>query len=92
MRAQYLEEDLPDSRVTNPKLVETVWGPTDTPYVADPSKPERATKVTAMTPADIERFVGHYRQAALNSIEAGFDGVEIHGANGYVRKPTVGLC
>ncbi|KAF5647139.1 NADPH2 dehydrogenase [Fusarium sp. NRRL 52700] len=29
-------------------------------------------------------FVGHYRQAALNAIEAGFDGVEIHGANGYL--------
>jgi len=37
-----------------------------------------------MTEADIDRFVGHYRQAALNAIEAGFDGVELHGANGYV--------
>lgn len=37
-----------------------------------------------MTAADIERFVGHYRRAAVNAIEAGFDGVEIHGANGYV--------
>lgn len=37
-----------------------------------------------MTESDIDRFVGHYRQAALNAVEAGFDGVEIHGANGYV--------
>ena len=37
-----------------------------------------------MTEADIDRFVGHYRQAALNAVEAGFDGVELHGANGYV--------
>lgn len=41
-------------------------------------------KLTVMTEAVIDRFVGHYRQAALNAIEAGFDGVEIHGANGYV--------
>lgn len=38
-----------------------------------------------MTEADIDRFVGHFAQAAKNAIEAGFDGVEIHGANGYVR-------
>jgi NADPH2 dehydrogenase len=37
-----------------------------------------------MKEADIKRFVGHYRQAAINSIEAGFDGVELHGAHGYV--------
>lgn len=37
-----------------------------------------------MTEADIARFVGHYREAALNAIKAGFDGVEVHSANGYV--------
>lgn len=33
---------------------------------------------TPMTKEDIKRYVGHYRQAALNAVEAGFDGVEIH--------------
>lgn len=33
---------------------------------------------------DIWGLVGDYAQAAKNAIEAGFDGVEIHGANGYL--------
>ncbi|KAF5005711.1 hypothetical protein FDECE_7872 [Fusarium decemcellulare] len=37
-----------------------------------------------MTESDIDRFVYHYRQAAINAVEAGFDGIELHGANGYV--------
>ena len=37
-----------------------------------------------MTEADIDRFVEHYRQAALKAMEVGFDGVELHAANGYL--------
>ncbi|GGE13841.1 alkene reductase [Marinithermofilum abyssi] len=38
----------------------------------------------AMTQADIQEVIGQYAQAAKNAIEAGFDGVEIHGAHGYL--------
>lgn len=38
----------------------------------------------AMTIAEIESTINDYKNAALNAIEAGFDGVEIHGANGYL--------
>ncbi|BDM63108.1 alkene reductase [Shewanella sp. NFH-SH190041] len=38
----------------------------------------------AATTADIADLVRDYSQAAANAIEAGFDGVEIHGANGYL--------
>ncbi|MFT5790480.1 MAG: N-ethylmaleimide reductase [Shewanella sp.] len=38
----------------------------------------------AMAKADIEHVIGQYRQAALNAIEAGFDGIELHAANGYL--------
>ncbi len=34
--------------------------------------------------AEIPGVLGDYRRAARNAIEAGFDGVEIHAANGYL--------
>ncbi|KAE8714085.1 12-oxophytodienoate reductase 3 [Hibiscus syriacus] len=34
--------------------------------------------------SEIPEVVVHYRKAALNSIRAGFDGIEIHGAHGYL--------
>lgn len=36
------------------------------------------------TSEEIAQLVEDYAQAAQNAIEAGFDGVEIHGANGYL--------
>jgi N-ethylmaleimide reductase len=38
----------------------------------------------ALTVAEIKDIVADFRQAAINAKEAGFDGVEIHGANGYL--------
>jgi N-ethylmaleimide reductase len=38
----------------------------------------------AVTHDDIEVLIKDYAQAAANAIRAGFDGVEIHGANGYL--------
>lgn len=37
-----------------------------------------------LTIDEIKSFVADYAQAARNAVEAGFDGVEIHGANGYL--------
>jgi 2,4-dienoyl-CoA reductase-like NADH-dependent reductase (Old Yellow Enzyme family) len=34
--------------------------------------------------AEIPAIVGAYRRAAENAVKAGFDGVELHGANGYL--------
>jgi len=34
--------------------------------------------------AEIQEIVEHYRHAAENALAAGFDGVEIHAANGYL--------
>ena len=38
----------------------------------------------AMTAADIARSVEEYAEAARLAIKAGFDGVELHAANGYL--------
>ncbi|MGO2012401.1 MAG: alkene reductase [Pseudoalteromonas sp.] len=38
----------------------------------------------AATTEDIKGLVADYVKAAENAIEAGFDGIEIHGANGYL--------
>ena len=37
-----------------------------------------------MTHDDIKLVIEQYRQAALNAVEAGFDGIELHAANGYL--------
>ena len=37
-----------------------------------------------MSVDDIKETIANYAQAARNAIEAGFDGVEIHGANSYL--------
>lgn len=38
----------------------------------------------ALTTEEIPQVIEEYRQAAANAKEAGFDGVEIHSANGYL--------
>lgn len=38
----------------------------------------------ALSDDEIPAIVGQFRQAAINARDAGFDGVEVHGANGYL--------
>ncbi|HHT0394787.1 TPA: alkene reductase [Raoultella planticola] len=38
----------------------------------------------ALEHGDIQQIIADYRQAALNAISAGFDGIEVHGGNGYL--------
>jgi N-ethylmaleimide reductase len=41
-------------------------------------------KPRALLDSEIPKYIGLFKQAAINAREAGFDGVEVHGANGYL--------
>src|ERR1017187_2855217 len=43
----------------------------------------------AMTEADIKATVEEFVQAAKNAVAAGFDGIELHGANGYLLEQFI---
>ncbi len=43
-------------------------------------------KPEAMTHDEIKTAIAEFTRAAINAIDAGFDGVELHGANGYLLE------
>jgi len=49
-----------------------------------PTGKQPYAEARAMTTEDIRRTIHHYRRAAENAKAAGFDGVQLHGANGYL--------
>ncbi|QXE02058.1 NADH-dependent flavin oxidoreductase [Terribacillus sp. DMT04] len=54
--------------------------------IVAPSAVEKEGTVTprALETAEIEQIIADFGEATRRAIEAGFDGVEIHGANGYI--------
>ncbi|KAJ4305020.1 hypothetical protein N0V90_000549 [Kalmusia sp. IMI 367209] len=69
-------------RVANPKQAEkegiTIKTSSPVPLGEGYATPKE------MTEDEIKQTIGDFAQAAKNAIEAGFDGVELHGANGYL--------
>jgi 2,4-dienoyl-CoA reductase-like NADH-dependent reductase (Old Yellow Enzyme family) len=51
---------------------------------AVPEEKEGSVTPRALTAAEIEAIVVDFGEATRRAIEAGYDGVEIHGANGYL--------
>lgn len=54
------------------------------PYIHTPQGKQAYEAPRPLETAEIPRVVADYRQAAARAKDAGFDGVEIHGANGYL--------
>ncbi|KZT25847.1 NADH:flavin oxidoreductase/NADH oxidase [Neolentinus lepideus HHB14362 ss-1] len=46
--------------------------------------PEKTVAPRPLTAPEIKEYVELFAQAAKNAVAAGFDGVEVHGANGYL--------
>ncbi|MYR45905.1 NADH:flavin oxidoreductase/NADH oxidase family protein [Streptomyces sp. SID5910] len=60
-----------------------VWGPTDI-GVSLGKHSSRFGRPTAMTPQQIQETVARYATTARRAEQAGFDGVEVHAAHGYL--------
>jgi NADPH2 dehydrogenase len=71
-------------RTTDPAVLKEELGDKARVLSASNIPFEGGATPTAMTEEEIWEFIGYYKQAAKNAIEAGFDGVEIHSANGYL--------
>jgi N-ethylmaleimide reductase len=54
---------------------------------AEGAKPHPTPK--AMTQADINRAIGEFEHSARNAVAAGFDGIELHGGNGYLLEQFI---
>jgi N-ethylmaleimide reductase len=53
-------------------------------FLSTPKGKRKMSVPRALTISEIEDIINDYKIACLNAINAGFDGVEIHGANGYL--------
>jgi N-ethylmaleimide reductase len=72
--------NLPDgARVLGPSAV-----PLTQPVWTDSAGNQPAATPEAMTDADIDATLDEYARSAELAVEAGFDGVELHAANGYL--------
>ncbi|KAG1090229.1 hypothetical protein G6F42_019754 [Rhizopus arrhizus] len=71
------------SKYLNPNQ-EQVVGPSEIPSPGKNLQGEDYEVPHALTIKEIEAITNDFVQAAKNAIEAGFDGVEIHCANGYL--------
>lgn len=62
-------------------------GPSAVPAAGEvftPTGPQSAPTPRALTAEEVPEHAESYARAALRAIDAGFDGVELHGANGYL--------
>lgn len=64
---------------------QALWNPNMQPWSPSPERdPYSGTTPHAMTDGEILEVVDGFRVSAVNLRDAGFDGVELHGAHGYL--------
>ncbi|MDA5141457.1 alkene reductase [Streptomyces sp. AD681] len=75
-------------RVSHPDTTGTTpVGPSAVPAVGEvftPTGPQPAPMPRALETAEVPEHARSYALAARRAVDAGFDGVELHGANGYL--------
>jgi N-ethylmaleimide reductase len=74
----------PDLHNGKKPLAPSDFNPEQQAFTAEGFKPTVAPQ--PMSSEDIRQTVADFKQAAINAFEAGFDGVELHGANGYLLQ------
>ncbi|MET4140978.1 alkene reductase [Pedobacter sp. UYP1] len=74
----------PDLHEGKKPLAPSNVNPAQQVFTAEGFKPSEEPQ--AMTAEDIKRTVNDFKQSALNAFQADFDGVELHGANGYLLQ------
>ncbi len=80
-RASHLDNMPAGSRVVSSAAV-----PLPEPIYTDTAGNQPATVPHALTEAEIAGVVQEYVASARHAIEAGFDGIELHSANGYLME------
>ena len=71
-------------RAASPDQLKAEYGPNAKVVSSGDIAFEGGAKPTPLTEAEIKEYISNYAQAAKNAVAAGFDGVEIHSANGYL--------
>lgn len=61
-------------------------------FAYTPNGKEDTVVPKMMSIKDIKQTIAEYQQAAENAMQAGFDGVEIHAANGYLINQFFAKC
>lgn len=74
----------PDLHNGKKPLAPSAVNPNQQVFTAEGFKPSEVAQ--SMTIEDIKRTIADFKQGAINAFEAGFDGVELHGANGYLLQ------